>query len=99
MQAMRRLTDMRSLHCGKEAMVMSDDIPSRASPAPPVGAASSERRGGEQRPEVFRWRHYGARPTPSAMPADVALLLGMPLGAIPLPVQEKVAELVDEVEH
>jgi len=80
-------------------MVMSDDIPSRTAPALPAGAVFPDRRDGEQRPEVFRWRHYGARPAPMVTPQDVASLLGMPLGAIPLPVQEKFAELVDEVEN
>lgn len=80
-------------------MVMDDDFPSSAFPAPPVMAATGERRGGEGRPEVFRWRYQGGRPTtPLTTPADVSSLLGMPLGAIPKPVLDKVADLVDEVE-
>lgn len=79
-------------------MVMNDDIPSRAFPAPPVAAATGERHGGEGRPEVFRWRYFGAKPAKPATPADVSSLLGMPLGSIPKPVMDKVAELVDEVE-
>lgn len=80
-------------------MVTYDDIPSRAVPAMPAGAVTPDRRDAEQRPEVFRWRHYGARPEPMTTPQDVALLLGMPLGSIPKPLQDKIAELVDEVDH
>ncbi|HVI52664.1 MAG TPA: diguanylate cyclase [Candidatus Sulfotelmatobacter sp.] len=80
-------------------MVTYDDIPSRAAAAMPAGSVTPDRRDGEQRPEVFRWRHYGARPAPMTTPQDVASLLGMPLGAIPKPLQDKIAELVDEVEH
>jgi len=80
-------------------MVMNDDIPSQAFPTIPVATATADRRGGEGRPDIFRWRYAGAKPASSATtPADVSSLLGMPLGAIPKPVLDKVAELVDEVE-
>ncbi|OIR10083.1 GGDEF domain protein [mine drainage metagenome] len=80
---------------------MSDDFPTSTQPASPVGGAGSD----QQQPGPFAgrrmtpWRSYGAaaplRPPP---PADVASLLGMPLGAIPTPIQDKVAALAGEIE-
>ncbi len=80
---------------------MSDDFPTSTQPASPVGGAGSD----QQQPGPFAgrrmtpWRSYGAAaPLRPAPPADVASLLGMPLGAIPKPIQDKVAELAGEIE-
>lgn len=75
-------------------MLTNQDIPTSTMP---VGASADRK--GSDRSDMFRWRYFGAKPGHVSAPGDVASLLGMPLGAIPLPVQDKVAELVDEVEH
>lgn len=81
-------------------MVTNDTLLDQSFSTAPVAAAAGDRRGDDGR--LFR-RHRSAAESeqgaaPSATPADVSSLLGMPLGDIPKPVLDKVAALVDEID-